>query len=321
MTKLIAGGLPLTPPLRAVVIGGSGQIGGWLLRVLAERGHTAVGTYATVPYPGLERLDAADLDASAAWVKSQRPDVVFYPAGFTWVDGCEQDPRRAYEANLEQPLNLARAAASLGAHFVCFSTDYVFDGLNGPYTEESPTSPLSVYGRAKRDAEDALRSELHASQLTIRTSWAFGPERQGKNFAYQLIRTLSAGKPMICPSDQISSPSYGPDVALNAVLLAEERQAGLIHVVGPEIIGRVAFARAIAEAFGLDAGLIQGKLTAELGQGAPRPLSGGLLTPRLDAWRPGAMRTLSQSLADFRQSLADPGLKDWVQPLPVSSPR
>jgi dTDP-4-dehydrorhamnose reductase len=280
-----------------------------------------VATYATVPYPGLEPLDAADLDAAAAWVKSQRPDVVFYPAGFTWVDGCEKDPGRAYAANLEQPLNLARAAASAGAHFVYFSTDYVFDGANGPYTEESPTSPLSVYGRAKRDAEDALQSELHTSQLTVRTSWVFGPERQGKNFAYQLVRTLSAGKPLVCPSDQISSPSYGPDVAINVVLLAEERQAGLIHVVGPEVIDRVGFARAIAEAFGLDANLIEGKLTSELGQGAPRPLSGGLLTPRLDSWKVGAMRTLADSLFDFRQVLADPDLKDWVQPLPVSLAR
>jgi len=316
-TQHVAGDIPLTPPLRAAVIGGSGQIGGWLMRVLEERGHSAVGTYASVPFAGLEPLDASDLGAAAAWVQRQRPDVVFYPAGFTWVDGCEKDPGRAYAANLEQPLNVARAAASVGAHFVYFSTDYVFDGLNGPYSEESPTSPLSVYGRAKRDAEDALRAELHTNQLTVRTSWVFGPERQGKNFAYQLVRSLNAGKPMICPSDQISSPSYGPDVALTVVLLAEERQSGLIHVVGPEVMDRVKFARAIAEAFGLQSDLVEAKLTSELSQGAPRPLNGGLLTPRLDDWKTGAMRTLADSLFDFRRILADPELRDWVQPLPI----
>ncbi len=319
MTYQLAGDIPLAPPLRAAVIGGSGQIGSWLLRFLADRGHSAVGTYASVPFPGLEPLDAADLEASADWVKAQRPDVVFYPAGFTWVDGCEKDPGRAYAANLEQPLNVARAAASVGAHFVYFSTDYVFDGVSGPYTEESPTNPLSVYGRAKRDAEDALRSELHLNQLTIRTSWVFGPERQGKNFAYQLVNTLKAGKPLVCPSDQISSPSYGPDVALNALLLAEERQGGLIHLVGPEVIDRVHFARAIAEAFGLDPDLIEGKPTSELGQGAPRPLTGGLLTPRLDLWKTGAMRTLPNSLVDFQQILSDPEFRDWVKPLPLST--
>src|SRR5262245_59882911 len=101
--------------MRAVVIGASGQIGGWLLRELAGRGHDSVGTYATVPFPGLAPLDAANLIEAAEWLRGQRPDVVFYPAGFTWVDGCERDPARARSANLEQPLNLARVAADQGA--------------------------------------------------------------------------------------------------------------------------------------------------------------------------------------------------------------
>ncbi|HMB08476.1 MAG TPA: SDR family oxidoreductase [Isosphaeraceae bacterium] len=299
--------------MRAVVIGGSGQIGGWLLRALAGRGHQAVGTYATVAFPGLVPLDAANLVAAADWLRSQGPDVVFYPAGFTWVDGCERDPARARSANLDQPLNLARAAADLGAHFIYFSTDYVFDGRRGPYVETDPTSPLSVYGRAKRDAEAALAEALGDRQLTVRTSWVFGPERQGKNFAYQLARTLHEGKPLICPSDQVSSPSYGPDVARAVVSLAEARESGLIHVAGPEVIDRVRFARALAEAFGLDAALIEGKMTAEFGQPAPRPLNGGLLTPRFDAQRPGAIRPLAEALGDFKARLAEP--EGWVRPL------
>lgn len=258
-------------PLRAVVIGGSGQIGSWLLWILARRGHSASGTFATVPYPGLVQLDAGNLQPAADWITEQAADVVFYPAGFTWVDGCERDPARAYAANLEQPLNLARAAARAGSRFIYFSTDYVFDGKKGPYAEDFPTSPLSVYGQAKRDAELALQSELGSSQLTIRTSWVFGPERQGKNFAYQLLRNQSEKKPTVCPSDQISNPSYGPDVARAAVLLAEEQASGLIHVVGPEVIDRVQFAEAIARAFGHDTSLIVGKTTAELGQGRPGP--------------------------------------------------
>ena len=290
--------------LRAVVIGGSGQIGGWLLRALADRGHEAVGTYATVAYPGLAHLDAADLAGASAWARDRRPDVVFYPAGFTWVDGCERDPAKARSANVEQPLNLARAAADSGARFVYFSTDYVFDGSAGPYAEDSPTNPLSEYGRAKLEAEAALASELGDRQLTARTSWVFGPERQGKNFAYQLVKALAAGKSLECPSDQASSPSYGPDVARAVVALVEGGHSGLIHVAGPEVMGRVPFARALAEGFGLDPSLIVAKTTAELGQGAPRPLDGGLLIPRLEALLPGSMRPLGECLADFREKLA-----------------
>ncbi len=307
------GSAPFSGGLRAVVVGGSGQIGGWLLRTLAERGHSAVGTYATVPYPGLVPLNAEDLEGASRWLKAQDANIVFYPAGFTWVDGCERDPAKARASNLEQPLNLALAAREMGASFVYFSTDYVFDGHHGPYDEESPTNPLSAYGRAKREAETALSDALKDDILIARTSWVFGPERQGKNFAYQLAKTLSEGRPLVCPSDQASSPSYGPDVALAVVQLAETRRSGLVHVAGPEVLDRVRFARAIAESFHLDPSLIEGKTTAELGQGAPRPLQGGLSTPRLDAWLPGVMRSLSASLADFQSRLESPG--DWAQPL------
>jgi dTDP-4-dehydrorhamnose reductase len=293
--------------MRAIIVGGSGRIGGWLLRTLAERGHEAVGTYHTVPREGLVPLDAARLDEAAGWVRERRPEVVFYPAGFTWVDGCERDPARARGANLDQPLNLALAVREVGARFVYFSTDYVFDGHAGPYGEDSPTNPLSAYGRAKRDAELALADELGDRQLTVRTSWVFGPERQGKNFAYQLVKTLRQGKVLECPSDQVSSPSYGPDVARAVVGLVEAGTSGLIHLVGPEVMGRVDFAREIAGAFGLDPSLVVARTTAELGQGAPRPLNGGLLTPRLDALLPGMMRPLAEALTDFRERLSTAG--------------
>ena len=286
-------------PFKTVVIGASGQIGGWLALKLADRGHEVIGTYATVPFPSLVKLDAADLEGAAAWVREIRPDILFYPAGFTWVDGCERDPARAFAANLEQPLNLARAVAEQGGRFVYFSTDYVFNGQSGPYDESAIPHPLSVYGQAKLKAEQALADELGTSQLTARTSWVFGPERQGKNFAYQLARALKAGKSLECPSDQISSPSYAPDVAQAVVSLVEKGKSGLIHVAGPEVMGRVEFAQALAQGLGLDSRLIVSRTTTELGQAAPRPLQGGLSTLLLDQILPGAMRPLEQAIRNF----------------------
>ena len=295
-------------PLKTVVIGASGQIGGWLALKLADRGHEVIGTYATVPYPALVKLDAADLEGAAAWVRKIRPDILFYPAGFTWVDGCERDPSRAFAANLEQPLNLARAVAEQGGRFVYFSTDYVFNGQAGPYDESAEPHPLSVYGQAKLEAEQALANELGTSQLTARTSWVFGPERQGKNFAYQLARTLKAGKSLECPSDQISSPSYAPDVAEAVVSLVEKGMSGLVHIAGPEIMGRVEFAQALAQGLGLDPSRIVARTTKELGQAAPRPLQGGLSTSLLDQILPGAMRPLGEAIKDFAAIVQKPSL-------------
>jgi len=130
---------------------------------------------------------------------------------------------------------------------------------------------------------------------------------------------LTTGQTLVCPSDQVSSPSYGPDVARAVVLLAEEAQSGLVHVAGPEAIDRVQFARAIATAFGLALSGIEAQPTAALAQGAPRPLSGGLATPRLDAWRPGLMRPLPACLDDFRHQLDNPELQGWIKPIPLPS--
>ena len=298
--------------MNAIVIGGSGQIGGWLLRHLADRGHGALGTYATVPYPGLHPLNAADRASAAAWLRAQGTEVVFYPAGFTYVDGCERDPSKARASNLEEPLNLARVASEIGARFVYFSTDYVFRGLDGPDAEGAVAAPPNAYGLAKLDAERAIIEVLGDRALVARTSWVYGPERQGKNFAYQVIRRLVAGEPVMVPSDQVSSPSYAPDVALAAVRLVEDGQSGLVHVAGPEVVSRPDFAKAIAEAFGLDAGAIGSKPTSELGQGAPRPLRGGLLTPRLDAALPGLMRPMSSCLKDFQARLD--ACEGWSDP-------
>lgn len=306
-------------PTRALVVGGSGQIGGWLLRFLADRGHQATGTHATRPFPGLVPLDAGDAPAVVDLIRREKPDVVFYPAGFTWVDGCERDEAKARAINLEQPLFVAQTAAEAGARFVYFSTDYVFDGEAGPYAEDDPVNPLSVYGLAKRDAETQLADALGDRLLTIRTCWVYGPERQGKNFAYQLVRNLNQGKTATLPSDQISSPSYGPDVARTALLLAEAGASGLINVVGPEVVDRIRFAREVARAFGLDESLIVGKPTAEIGQGAPRPLNSGLRIDRLEAVAPGLTRPMEAALADFREKLAFPELQGWVEPALVDA--
>ena len=298
--------------MRAVVIGGSGQIGGWLLAHLADRGHEALGTYASVPMPGLYPLDAADPDA-ASWVRNQRPEVVFYPAGFTWVDGCEKDPAKARAANLEQPLAIARATADAGARFIYFSTDYIFDGHHGPYTEAATPNPLSAYGRVKLEAEQVLAEELDDLVLIARTCWVYGPEKQGKNFAYQVLKNLRAGQPVVCPSDQSANPSYAPDVALSAILCAENGLSGIIHLAGPQVMDRGSFASAIAKTFGLDETKIQAKPTSELPQGAPRPLAGGLTSERLGTFQPDLMRSPEQALLDFREKVGVG--QPWANPL------
>ena len=289
--------------MKVAVVGGSGQIGGWLIHLLKTQGFAVAGNYSSVAFEGLDHIDAADHDASRSWIISHNPGLIFYPAGWTWVDGCEKDPEKARKANVLDPLNVAMAGKESGARFVFYSTDYLFDGTTGPNTETDTPNPQSVYAQVKLEAEELLQKELGDQFLCLRTAWVQGPERQGKNFSYQVWRNLSQGKEMICPSDQVSNPTYGPDLAKVSIDLALAGESGIWNVAGPDLWARDDLGREIAKAFDLDPSLIIGKTTAELAQPAARPLQGGLDTTKLQNRLPNSVRPLQPWLADFKEKL------------------
>src|SRR6187401_442623 len=130
--------------VRALVIGASGQVGAALLRALRERGHHAVGTRAHHERPGLVPLDFTDAGAVERMIGETRPDWVICPAALSHVDYCEEHPDEAFAVNLHAPVAAARAAARAGAGFVYYSSDYVFDGVGGPFAEDAPPRPLGV---------------------------------------------------------------------------------------------------------------------------------------------------------------------------------
>jgi dTDP-4-dehydrorhamnose reductase len=287
--------------MRALVIGASGQIGGHLLAELLARGHAAVGTRRSHAASPLPALDVAHLDDVRQAIADVGPTVVFLPAGFTWVDGCEKDPARSALENRERPLAVARLAAEAGALFVGYSTDYVFDGRSGPNAETDPTGPLQVYGRDKLACEEALARE-GLPFLVLRTTTVFGPEVQGKNFVLQLVAKARAGERLKCPSDQLATPTYGPGIARATIELVERGATGIFHAAGPDLLDRASFGRLACQVLGLDPRTVEPVTTAELAQPAPRPLRGGLRTGKLAA--------LGLSIEGAHAGLCL--LKDWL---------
>lgn len=283
---------------RVLVIGSTGQLGTALCHQLGPRALPAARRQLTPEsiHADLEQL-AADPKLAEQLIAEQKPDAVICAAGATDVERCESDQAWAAAANHLGPLALARAAK--GIPFAFLSTDYVFDGVSGPYGEEDATNPLSVYGRTKLEVELAIQ-EAHPAALVLRTTTVYGPDPQKKNFLYTLSRVLSSGGTMRCPTDQLATPTHVEDLSAATLALLERGETGLFHLAGPEFLSRYDFALQACEILELDTTNLLALTTPELNQKAARPLLGGL---RIDK--------LNRTLGADRMSSPAEGIRRW----------
>ncbi len=268
--------------MKALIFGCNGLLGQTLLRTLPP-GWKAAGAgmedAAVLParLDGYIRTDITDPAQVAAAVRAAAPDVLFNAAAVTDVDLCERDPALAERVNRDAVGHMAAA----GKPLVHVSTDYVFDGEAGPYAEDAPTNPLSVYGRTKLESE-ALVLAGSPRSLVARTMTLWGRGKGMKTSFVEFVRnSLAAGKPIRIVTDQIGNPTLAEDLALGLWKLVEGGRAGVYHVAGSECNSRHDWATAIADFYRLDKSLIQPCLTADLKQAARRPLRSGLLVDKL----------------------------------------
>lgn len=263
-------------------------------------------TRAEEPGEGWLRLDLAaigDEDAAERALGDVELDAILCLAGMTNVEACEDQEALALRVNAEAPASLAAVARRRGLPFVYFSTEYIFDGLAGPYDEDDAAHPLSVYGKSKWIGEQRVR-EKHPDALILRTTVVYGQDVAEKNFVYSLMRRLREGGTMRVAGDQVSTPTYNVDLAVATEFLVARGASGVYHVCGPELLSRAEFARHVAAELGLAPELIESARTDELGQRAPRPLEAGLKIDRLRRHYPElTMRTVAESMAECRPAM------------------
>jgi dTDP-4-dehydrorhamnose reductase len=206
------------------------------------------------------------------------PDIIINAAAMTNVDQCETDREHAWRANVTSVENLVHAARLAGSRIVHISTDYVFDGKNGPYAELDRPNPLCYYGRTKLASENVLRLSGVPSTV-IRTMILYGVGYGVKlNFALWLLKNLSESKPVRVVDDQIGNPTLADDLAFAILRAIELGRTGLYHVAGNDLMSRFDFAVAIARIFNLNRKLISPIKTSVLRQPAQRPLRSGFIT-------------------------------------------
>lgn len=232
-------------PLTTLLIGSKGQLGWELNRQLA-----LLGPVTALDYPELDLGQPASL---AGLVQRTAPDVVVNAAAYTAVDRAEQQADICKVINVDAPALLARAANDIGAAFIHFSTDYVFDGMNSrPYTEQDTPHPLSVYGRTKFDSEAAVTGAAESVWI-FRTAWVYS-NRQG-GFVNKVLEWSRQQPTLKIVSDQISNPTWCRMLA-QAVVIALlrggqdipafiKKTRGLYHLAGNGYTSRLEWAKRI----------------------------------------------------------------------------
>ncbi len=262
-----------------MIVGASGLVGSALLREFSLD-YRVVGTFCHNVVPDLVRLDLRNPQDVQALIRSTLPDIVLCPAAEPNVELCEIDPVGTREVNITGLRNLISASAEVGARTVYFSSEYVFDGTKGMYSEEDVCSPLNEYGRQKLESERMISTPLKR-YLIARVSGVYNWERRKRNFVVRLIESLKAGQPFKVPSDQVITPTYAPSLARTVRQLLEGGHNGVFHLSGAVALPRADFAYLVAEVFGLDPSLVIPVPTSELNLRAPRPRAAGLSTGKV----------------------------------------
>lgn len=265
--------------MKVFIVGASGLVGSNCLRHFTEQGWEVKGSYFSYATEGLVYYNTLDPDdANNFDIGQWQPDVIVHCGALTHVDYCESHPDESYQQTVQSTLNLIDRAKSCNARLVYISTDYVFDGTSGPYREDAPLNPLSVYGRHKLEAEQAILREVPGS-LVLRVTNVYGDEQRGKNFIARIVQQCKEGARLTLklPYDQYASPTNAWDIARAMFVLLRDGKSGIYHTGSTDYMNRVELALRVLRYFPGASYDLQPMSTAALQQPAARPLLGGFI--------------------------------------------
>jgi len=231
------------------------------------------------------------------------PDFIIHTAAFTNVDLSEKLREDAWKINVKGVEYIAEAARAIDAHIIHISTDYIFDGKDGPYSENAKPNPVGYYGRTKFASENALR--ISGTFFTIlRTNVLYGIAPNSRpDFVRWVINSLSKKEDIRIVKDQINNPAFIDDLVQGINKIIEFRKTGTYNIGGKEFLSRYDFTLRIADFFNLDKKLVTPITTEELKQPARRPLKSGLIILKAETELGYKPHTINESLAAMKKEL------------------
>ena len=268
---------------KILITGASGQLGNSVLNqlygkyeLLATDINSNNINKLNIPFAFLNIIDFKQIKST---LSNFNPNVIINLAALTDVDKCELNPDKAYLLNTK---SVEMLSDNFDGQFIQISTDYVFDGYNGPYSEDDNTNPLSIYGKTKLEVEKVLQ-DFGKNWCILRTNVLFDYYRSTEaSFIKWVFDSLKSNKSIKVVDDQWNNPTWTQSLAEVIELVINKNVKGLYNYGGADYLNRFEFAQIIADIFNLDKTLILPIDTDNLNQAAPRPLKGGLKTEKIE---------------------------------------
>ncbi|MBC6493142.1 SDR family oxidoreductase [Flavihumibacter stibioxidans] len=268
---------------KILITGANGMVGQALVRLLSLKGYEVIATGKgpwRSPMPGGHiRYFEADITHPFQLreiMAGEKPAIVVHGAAMTQVDDCELKQNEAHSINVEATARLLLDAEEYSSFFIFLSTDFVFDGNKGMYSEDDDVNPVSWYGQTKVEAE-AIVQTAEIPWAIVRTCLVFGKkELAGRHNLYSWVReSLELGKPIKVVDDQWRTPTYVEDLAAGIEIVIRKKIAGIWHISGKDQVTPYAMALKIAKSCGLDASLITRVTADTFTQPGKRPAKTG----------------------------------------------
>lgn len=288
---------------RILITGANGLLGQKLVRLYEDnsevqliatakgKNRNPTGRYTYV------QMDVTSEEEVNSVIQSQQPDAVINTAAMTHVDDCELNPTDCWKLNVDAVRFLTNACNQVNSFFLHLSTDFVFDGMSGPYTEEDEPNPLSKYAESKLESEEiVINSGL--SYAIARTMLVYGvvPDMSRSNIILWVKKNLEEGKEIKVVNDQWRTPTLAEDLAKGCALIAEKRAEGIYNISGKDMLSPYDMALATADFFGLDKSLMQEVDGTVFTQPAKRPPKTGFILDK-------ARKELGYEPVSFKEGL------------------
>ena len=205
-------------------------------------------------------------------LSTYKPNIIIHTAAMTNVDACEEDKENCWLLNVTAVDYLLTEAKKYNTHFIHLSTDFIFDGKEGPYKEDALPNPLSYYGNSKNAAEElVMQSDVKWSIARTVLVYGLVEDMSRSNIVLWAKSALERKQKLTIVNDQFRTPTLAEDLALGCILIAEKEAEGIFHISGKDFMSIIDLVKRVAKFYKLDDSFIEEISSESLNQAAKRP--------------------------------------------------